>query len=80
MTLETVRAFFGWAALLNLALLSLWFFLFLFGREWIYSLHSRWFPLPRQVFDSVIYGALAFYKICTLLFFLMPYLVLRLFL
>ncbi len=77
MTLETLRAFLGWGAILNLVFVSLWFFLFTMAREWIYGLHRRWFDLPRRTFDAIHYAGMAWYKICAWMFFIIPYLVLR---
>lgn len=80
MNVETLRALLGWGAVLNIALLSLWFFLFVFARDWIFGLHRRWFDLSPQAFDAIHYAGMAWYKLCTWMFFLIPYLVLRLFL
>lgn len=77
MTIEMMRAFFGWGALFNLLFLTAVFFLFLLGRDVIYRVHSRWFPIPRETFLAVIYAGMAWYKLATFLFFVIPYCVLR---
>ena len=79
MSIETLRTFLGWSALLNLIWLTFLFFVFMLGKEWIYRLHSHWFSLSREAMDSIIYAAMAWYKLATFLFFVMPYLVLRFF-
>lgn len=77
MTFETVRAFFGWGALLNLIFLTLIFLFFISSRNIIYQVHSRWIPIPRETFLTVIYAGMAWYKLATFLLFVIPYCVLR---
>ena len=36
-------------------------------------MHSRWFPMPRQTFNVVIYSFLGVYKIAVFVFNLVPY-------
>ena len=45
MTVELLRAIFGWGAVCNIVFLSVMFFVFLTGRDVIYSLHGRWFGI-----------------------------------
>ena len=79
MTLEMLRAFFGWGALLNLLLLTFIFFVFLLGGDMIYRVHSRWFRISRETAHAILYAAMAGYKLATFLLFGVPYLVLRFF-
>ncbi|MDD5409972.1 MAG: hypothetical protein PHF31_00925 [Methylobacter sp.] len=76
MTIEMLREFLGWATLINLGLLYLWFFFFVFAHGWMYRLHSQWFKIPMERFDSIHYAGMAFYKIGLFIFNLVPYLVL----
>lgn len=76
MTVEMLREFLGWATLINLGLLYLWFFFFAFAHGWMYRLHSRWFKLSVERFDSIHYAGMAVYKIGLFVFNLVPYLVL----
>lgn len=78
MTFEIVRAVLGWGAILNLAFVTVWFLLFIYANEWIFELHRRWFQLSRQTFDAIHYAGMAWYKAATWIFFIMPYLALRL--
>ena len=61
MSIETLRTFLGWSALLNLVWLTFLFFVFMLGKEWIYRLHSHWFSLSREAMDSILYAAMAWY-------------------
>jgi len=79
MTVELLRSILGWAALCNIVFLSLIFFIFLVGRELLNSLHGRWFGMTKETTNAIIYGAMAFYKLATIAFFVMPYIALRFF-
>ena len=79
MSMELLRSFLGWAAVCNIAFLSLMFFVFLAAREMIYRLHGRWFGLPKETINAILYGAMAGYKLAIFAFFVMPYIALRFF-
>jgi hypothetical protein len=73
MTLETIRAFLGWCALINYAVLVIWFLVFLFAHDWMRKLHTRWFRLPAAHFDAMHYAGMGLYKLGIFLFNLVPY-------
>lgn len=77
MTLEIIRDTLGWCTLINIALLLAWWLILMFGRNFVYSLHSNWFKLSEESFDSIQYAGMAFYKVAIFLFNLVPYLALR---
>ena len=79
MTLEQLSSFLGWAAVCNIVFLSAMFFFFLAVREWIYTIHGRWFSLPKETINAILYGAFCWYKLATFAFFVMPYIALRFF-
>lgn len=70
------RAFFGGCALVNYALLTLWFVVFRYARDWLRRLHGSWFTLDDATFDAIHYGGMGLYKIAVLVFNLVPWLVL----
>jgi hypothetical protein len=78
MTVESTQAFLLWCLVINYAILLLWFLAFRFGHDWMFRLHSRWFRLSRERFDSIHYGCMAVYKLGILLLNLAPYVALRL--
>lgn len=77
MSLEALQRMLLWCAVMNYAVLSLWFFVFISAREWLQGLHARWFHLTAGQFDALHYGGMAVYKIGVLLFNIVPYLALR---
>ena len=78
MTLETAQATLGWCAVINGAILLLWFILFITAHDWIHRVHRKWFQLPRERFDAIHYQSMSFFKLSILLFNLAPYLALHL--
>jgi hypothetical protein len=77
--LESLAAILIRCFLLAVAFLLLWFFFYVLGgREWSYTLIPHWSSLTRHDYDLLNYGAMAFVKMCAILFFLFPYLAIRL--
>lgn len=76
MDIATVRAFFMWCTILNGGLLIFSSVFCALAGDWVYKKHSEWYPMPRQVFNVVIYSLIASYKILFVAFNLVPYLAL----
>ena len=68
-----IRCFFG-----GMALLIIWFAGYAAAGDWIYQVHSRWFQIPRQTFDAIHYAGMAVTKIANILFFLLPWIAIKL--
>ncbi len=77
MAVDTIRDVLGWCAVINLGLLLWWFLFFMLAHDWIYRIHGKWFKLPVERFDALHYAGMAFFKICILLFNIVPYLAIR---
>ncbi len=76
MDLVTLRAFFMWCTIINGGFLTLTSLVLTFAGNLIYRVHSRWFKMPREAFNIVIYSFIGLYKIFLLVFCLVPYVVL----
>ena len=63
---------------LAVCLLLFSFVFYLLAGDWAYSIHSRWFQLTRHDFDLMYYYVMAFMKIASFLFFLLPYVSIKL--
>ena len=61
-----------WCLALNYGVLIIWFAMLVFARDWVRTLHGKWFSLSDSVFDAIHYGGMGLYKIGILLFNLTP--------
>lgn len=73
MDIDSVRLFFMWCTILNGGLLVLSFLLCACGGNWVYRMHSRWFPMPRETFNVVLYTVFGLYKIVFWVFNAIPF-------
>ena len=76
MDIDSIRAFFMWCTILNVALLALSSLICLCAGDWVYRIHGKWFSISRETFNVAIYSFLALYKILIFVFNLIPYIVL----
>lgn len=77
MTVETLRALLGWCSLINIAIMIFWFLMLVSARDWAYRLHEKFFRISRETFTAVQYAGGLFYKLIVFVFFVIPYLALR---
>ncbi len=73
MDIQTLTTFFMWCTIMNGALLVLWTTMLIVAPDLVYRTQSKWFPIPRETFDVVIYSFLGFFKIVFLVFNVVPY-------
>jgi hypothetical protein len=60
------------STLINYAIVTVWFLVFIYAHEALYRLHTRWFRLSPPDFDKIHYSAMAMYKVGVLLLNLVP--------
>jgi len=75
--LETMAAVFLWCFILNFLVLMLWFLILVFGGSLAHSIHSSFYDITRQQFDLLWYGGMGLFKIAIFLFYLCPYLAIK---
>jgi hypothetical protein len=78
MTLTILQDFLLWSAIVNYAVLLVWFLAFVFAKPSLRRLHGRWFQLSENQFDVIHYSGMAVYKIAVLSLNVAPYVALRL--
>ncbi|MCF7838010.1 MAG: hypothetical protein K9N49_05210 [Candidatus Marinimicrobia bacterium] len=76
MNIEIIRAFFGWCTVINGAFLLLAFLAGALAGDWVYKLHSKWFPITREAFTLTMYCFIGGMKALFLVLNLVPYLAL----
>ena len=77
MTIELIESVLGWSALINLGILLWWFLFITLAHDWTYRIHSRFYNIPMERFDSIHYAGMMFFKLANFMFFIVPYLALR---
>lgn len=76
MNIQTLTKFFMWCTILNLGLLIFSFLMLAFAGDFVYMMHGKWFPMPRERFNAVIYSFIGFYKIIVIVFNVVPWIAL----
>lgn len=76
MDIETLTRFFMWCTIVNGGLLLFWTAACMSAPDLVYRTQSRWFPLPRETFDILIYSFLGLFKVFVLVFNVVPYIAL----
>jgi hypothetical protein len=72
MSLSMLQSVLVWCTILNVGLLWFSFLVLVLAGDWIYRLHSRWFPMPRETFNVVAYSFLGVYKVLIFMFNIVP--------
>ena len=73
MDVQTLTTFFMWCTLINGGILILWTVLLAFAPDLVYRTQRKWFPIPRETFNVVIYSFIGLFKIFFLVFNVVPY-------
>ena len=78
MTLASLQSLLGWCAVINFGVLMLWFVLYASAKDLLYRLHSRWFSLSKERYETVHLAGMAAYKLAIWMFNLAPFIALHL--
>ena len=73
MDIQTLTTFFMWCAIINGGLLILWTTVFILAPDLVYRIQSKWFPIPRETYNVVMYSFLGLFKIVFIIFNVVPY-------
>ena len=65
-------------SVLGFLLLFISFGVFLLVDDWAHGFHARWFNVSKHEFDLMYYYGMAYMQISVILFFLFPYIAMRL--
>ncbi len=77
MTVQMVRDVLLWCSIMNVGILLLWVLFILLAHELAYQSHGKWFRLSAERFAEIHYSGMGFYKICIVVFNIVPYVALR---
>ncbi len=77
MTVDILRGVLGWCTVINMGMLIWWVLFLTFAHDFVYRMHSKWFKISMETFDTIHYAGIAFFKIAILVFNVIPYFALR---
>jgi hypothetical protein len=72
MSIPTLTTFFMWCTIINLGIMIVWTIVLGTAPDVTYRLQTKWFPMPQESFNVVVYSALAMYRIVFVVFNLVP--------
>ncbi len=77
MDVELLTRFFMWCTILNGSLLLISSLLgMVFSTDFVYGIHSKWFPMQKDTFNAVLYALIGIWKIIIFVFNVIPWAVL----
>jgi hypothetical protein len=76
MTIDTVRSALLWSGIINYGILILWVLIVIIVRSPMHRV-ARWYGVSAENFDLIQFGGITLYKTAIIMFFLVPYVALR---
>ena len=73
MDILTLTSFFMWCTIINVGIMIAWVIVLASAPNFMYRMQTRWFPMPRESFNVIVYSALAMYRIVFVVFNLVPW-------
>lgn len=73
MDIEMLTQFFMWCTIINAGLLVFSFLIVAFAGDFVYKIHSKWFPMPRETFNVILYSFMGAYKLIVYVFNMVPW-------
>lgn len=72
MDIATLTRVFLWCTIIDGAILILWTVIFIAAPNLVYKTQSKFFPIPRETFNVLLYSFLGLFKIMFLVFNVAP--------
>lgn len=76
LTIQLLKEFFGWATVINVGFLVWFAVMVVFFRNMMLNIHTKLFGLEKEYLEKTYFNYLALYKIFTIIFCFVPYIVL----
>jgi len=76
MDIDTLKTFFMWCTIINGAVFIYWALILIMAPDFVYRFQARWFNIPKESFNVVVYSFLGLAKVLFLFFSLTPYIAL----
>ena len=62
-----------WCTIINVGILIAWTIAFAFAPDFMYRTQTKWFPMPRESFNVIVYSSLAVFRVLFVVFILVPF-------
>jgi len=73
MSILTLTNFLMWCTIINACILGLSTIFLVFASDFMYRKHTKWFPMPKESFNVVVYSGLVMFEIVFVIFNLVPF-------
>ena len=77
MDIQALTTFFMWCTIINGALLAFWVSMCIVAPDVVYRTQKKWFPIPRETYNVVMYSFLGVFKVAFLVFNVVPFVALH---
>jgi hypothetical protein len=75
MSIEALKEFFMWCSIVNVGIMMFSFIMLVLMKNFVYKMHSKWFPISFEHFCIIMYSFFGIYKIFIFVFNVVPYIV-----
>ncbi len=72
MDIQTLKSFFIWCTIINVALLLLATLICIFAPDLLYNIHGNLFTIPRETLNVIFYSWLGLYELFIFVFNVVP--------
>jgi hypothetical protein len=76
MDIQALKSILMWCTIINVSLLLFTTVLWLLASNFIYRMHGKMYPMPRETFNAVFYLIMGLYKIFIFIFNVIPWIAL----
>ena len=77
MDVQMLTNFFMWCSIINMSLLLLSFLMLAYMGDLAYRIHSKWFPMPREKYNAILFSVIIFYKTLVFVVCVVPWIALK---
>jgi len=77
MDIINLEEFLLWCFIINYSILLVWFLMIVVAKDFIYNIHTKWFDISKDKFNSINYMWMGFFKLSIFIFNLVPYLAIQ---
>jgi hypothetical protein len=73
MNVETFTAFFMWCSIISTGIYLVWVLFLLSMPDFVYGVQTRWLPVPRETWNTIMFSFMGAFKVILILFIIVPY-------